>query len=198
MLTGKFTTDPGLTLFAFPRGADLATYVASVNRIALPQDPAPNLGRYSYSLDPEVSRYWGIFSGATQPANWGAEIGLIDLEDGAINVLPSLGYGARDVASDVIEIATDAARTIARAVVDEDEDPVTLPGSCEFVITDSNKALVTKLTPTISGNSYSVTLPRSILKQEQDLFFALRNADSTKLDFDSGVLRVVYVAFDPT
>jgi hypothetical protein len=97
----------------------------------------------------------------------------------------------------VIEIATDAARVITRTVYDEDENEVTLPTSARFVICDPNGKLVTTLTPSVSGASYSVTIPRSICKKPGDLFFAFRRDDSSYLDYDSGLLRVVYVAFDP-
>ena len=195
-MTTVYYTDstPGTAVSLLNETASLADWAS---RIQMTEGTGANTGRWSATVT-TPGRY-KIFEGTAQPALPKDNVGtIVVVGDPTVNIQPSIGIGARDVASDVIEIATDAARTISRSVLDEDLDPVTLPSSCEFVITDSNKALVATLTPTISGSSYSVTLPRSILKQEQDLSFALRNADSTKLDFDSGVLRVVYVAFDPT
>jgi hypothetical protein len=123
------------------------------------------------------------------------QVGIVG--SSSITIQPSIGYGVREVAGNVIEIATDAARVISRTVYDEDENEVTLPTSARFVICDPNGKLVATLTPSVSGASYSVTIPRSICKKPGDLFFAFRRNDNSYLDYDSGILRVVYVAFDP-
>ena len=199
MTTVSITRQPGQTLYAFPdfsEGFSLSTW--TTNRVELVEGTGANSGVYTAELDETIATLWRVFEGTAQPTDWGKSKGYFQVPKVLVNVHPSIGIGAREVAGDTIEIATDAARTIARSVFDEDDNPITLPASCVFVITDSNKALVATLTPAITGNSYTVTIPRSILKQEQDYFFALRRNDSTLLDFDSGVLRVVYVAFDPT
>jgi hypothetical protein len=126
-----------------------------------------------------------------------AAVTKIQVGISSITIQPSIGYGVREVAGNVIEIATDAARVITRTVYDEDENEVTLPTSARFVICDPNGKLVTTLTPSVSGASYSVTIPRSVCKKPGDLFFAFRRNDNSYLDYDSGILRVVYVAFDP-
>jgi hypothetical protein len=192
----SLTRTPGQTLYAFPSTDSLANWTLS--RIQLVEGTGANTGRYTASLDETISSLWYFFEGATQPANWGLSKGYFDLiPEASFTVQPSIGYGVREVAGDVIEIATDAARVITRTVYDEDENEVTLPTSARFVICDPDGKLVTTLTPSVSGASYSVTIPRSICKKPGDLFFAFRRDDSSYLDYDSGTLRIVYVAFDP-
>lgn len=194
--TVSLTRTPGQVIYAFPSNASLANWTTS--RVLLVEGTGPNTGRYTASLDETISSLWYFFEGASQPANWGLSKGYFDLiPDANVSVSPSIGYGAREVAGDVIEIATDAARMITRTMLDDALNPVTLPTSARFDVCDSNGKLVTTLTPTVTANSYSVTIPRSICKKPGELFFAFRRNDSSNLDFDSGTLRIVYVAFDP-
>jgi hypothetical protein len=196
MKTVSIARSPGQTLFAFPANASLADWTTS--RVLLVEGTEANTGRYAASLDETISSLWYFFEGASQPAHWGLSKGYFDLiPEVNVSVSPSIGYGAREVAGDVIEIATDAARTITRTILDDALNPVTLPTSARFDVCDSNGKLVTTLTPTVTANSYSVTMPRSICKKPGDLFFAFRRNDSSNLDFDSGTLRIIYVAFDP-
>jgi hypothetical protein len=192
----SLTRTPGIVVYAFPANASLANWTTS--RVLLVEGTGANTGRYTASLDETISSLWYFFEGASQPANWGLSKGYFDLiPEVNVSISPSIGYGAREVAGDVIEIATDASRTILRAIFDEDNNAVTLPTSARFDVCDSNGKLITTLTPTVTANSYTVTIPRSICKKPGDLFFAFRRNDSSNLDFDSGTLRIIYVAFDP-
>ncbi len=185
--TVRFSEATGQTLYAFPRSFIFSDWVAS--RVAVPESSAPNLGKYTATLDDTIDTEWAIFSGASQPSSWDNEIGSISLETSAvINIQPSIGYGEREVATEVIEIANDAQRVIARSVTD-----VTLP-ACYFAITDQQGELITELAATIAGSDYTVTIPRSACQSVGDYFFALRATDSSNLDYDSGTLRILFIA----
>lgn len=183
----RFSETTGQTLYAFPRSFVFSAWVAS--RVAIPESSTPNLGKYTATLNDAIDTEWAIFSGASQPSTWDNEIGSISLETAiAVNVQPSIGYGEREVATEVIEIANDAQRLIARSVTG-----VTLP-ACYFAITDQQGNLVAELSATISGSNYTVTIPRSACQSVGEYFFALRATDSSNLDYDSGTLRILFVA----
>ena len=184
----RFSETPGLALYAFPRSFVFSSW--STGKVFIPESTAPNTGRYTATLDDSVDTEWAIFVGATQPANWDTEIGSISLNSGSIvvNVQPSIGYGEREVATDVIEIANDAQRVLARTILG-----ASLP-ACYFVITDQQGNEVAELTATVSGENYSVTIPRSACQTTGEYFFALRSTDGNNLDYDSGTLRILYVA----
>lgn len=185
--TVRFSEATGLTLYAFPRSFVFSAWVAS--RVAIPESSTPNLGKYTATLDDATDTEWAIFSGASQPSTWDSEIGSISLGTATvINVQPSVGYGAREVASEVIEIANDAQRVLARSVTG-----ITLP-ACYFVITDQQGNLVAELAATIAGSTYTTTVPRSACQTVGDYSFALRATDSSNLDYDSGTLRILFVA----
>lgn len=188
--TVYFSEATGQTLYAFPRSFAFSAWVAS--RVAIPESSTPNLGKYTATLDDSIDAEWAIFSGASQPSSWDNEIGSISLQNAAssvtVNVQPSIGYGEREVSTEVIEIANDAQRVIARSVPD-----VTLP-ACYFAITDQQGNLLAELAATISGSSYTVTIPRSACQTIGEYFFALRSTDSANLDYDSGTLRIMFIA----
>ena len=194
MKSVSITRTPGQTLYAFPQNASLASWTSA--RVKLDEGTGANTGLYIANLDENVSPLWYFFEGTAQPSNWAESKGYFDLVP-QITVSPSIGYETREVAGNVLEIATDAARTVTRTILDSDGNAVTLPTSARFDVCDSNGKLVTTLTPTVTANSYTVTIPRSICKKPGDLFFAFRQNDSSNLDFDSGTLRIIYVAFDP-
>lgn len=181
----------GQTIYATPR-PDLADWA---DKVLCPQQSAPNAGLYAYSLDDEIATKWGLFIGATQPTGWNQEIGYIDLEAGESNLIisPGIDYGAREVATDVIEIATDAETTIVRTVYDAEGDVVTLP-ACYFVITDENEKEIVKVTPSISGGTYTAVIPRSATQTAGEYFFALRATSAGNKDLASGTLKMIYVA----
>lgn len=183
----------GQTIYATPR-PNLANWT---QKVLCPQQSSPNTGLYSYSLDDSIAEVWGLFIGDTQPTGWNQEIGFIDLAASESNLIitPSIGYGAREVATDTIEIATDAARAISRTVYDAEGDPVTLP-TCYFVICDENEKEIANLNPSIAGGTYTVTIPRSACQIAGEYSFALRASDPTNLDWDSGTIKVLYVAND--
>lgn len=184
----RFSETSGLALYAFPRSFVFSSWVAS--RVSIPESAAPNLGKYTATLDDSIDTEWSIFVGIGQPASWDDEIGSISLDSSSVivNVQPSIGYGEREVATNTIEIANDAQRVIARTITG-----VTLP-ACYFVITDQQGALVAELAATVSGPNYSVTIPRSACQSVGEYFFALRSTDSANLDYDSGILRILFVA----
>jgi hypothetical protein len=183
--TVRFSEATGQTLYAFPRSF---VFSAWASRVAIPESSTPNLGKYTATLDDSIDTEWAIFSGASQPSSWDNEIGSISLQGLVINVQPSIGYGEREVSTDAIEIANDAQRVIARSVPD-----VTLP-ACYFAITDQQGVLVAELTATIAGSDYTVTIPRSACQAVGEYSFALRSTDSANLDYDSGTLRVLFIA----
>lgn len=186
--TVRFSETTGQALYAFPRSFVFSAWAAS--KVAIPESSTPNLGKYTATLDDAIDTEWAIFSGASQPSSWDAEIGSISLASSSVtvNVQPSIGYGEREVATEVIEIANDAQRVIARSVPD-----VTLP-ACYFAITDQQGELVAELSSTISGSNYTVTIPRSACQSVGEYFFALRATDSSNLDYDSGTLRILFIA----
>lgn len=72
----------GTVIYAYPDNASLTDYAGgSTPRIQLVEQAAPNLGRYTATLNGTVSQLWRAFIGATQPANWNASIELFDLSD---------------------------------------------------------------------------------------------------------------------
>ena len=196
MQTVRFSEATGQTIYAFPRGVSLASWASS--RVICTESASPNLGNYTVSLNEATATEWALFLGATQPANWDAEIGSISLQSSSstatVTVQPSIGYGAREVASDVIEIADDATRTIARTVLDANgEDTITLP-ACNFIIENDAGEIIETISASVSGGSYTATIPRTACEIPGEYPFALRAADATNLDYDSGTLRVVHVA----
>lgn len=74
-LTLKTTT--GRTLYAYPEANSLADW--TTHRVALTEASAPNLGRYAFTLDDSKGTLWGIFEGASQPADWSAALWDVDL-----------------------------------------------------------------------------------------------------------------------
>ena len=188
--TVRFSETTGQALYAFPRSFVFSAWAAS--KVAIPESSTPNLGKYTATLDDAVDTEWAIFSGATQPSSWDSEIGSVSLDSAlssvVVNVQPSIGYGEREVATEVIEIANDAQRVLARSVTG-----ITLP-ACYFAITDQQGNLVAELSATISGSNYTVTIPRSACQSVGEYFFALRSTDSANLDYDSGTLRILFIA----
>ena len=184
--TIRFSETTGQALYAFPRSFVFSAWAAS--KVAIPEASTPNLGKYTATLDDAIDTEWAIFSGATQPSDWDNEIGSISLQSFVVNVQPSIGYGEREVATEVIEIANDAQRVIARSVTG-----ATLP-ACYFAITDQQGVLVAELAATIAGSNYTVTVPRSACQIIGEYSFALRATDSSNLDYDSGTLRVLFIA----
>ncbi len=81
--TVYWTADAGETLYAFPASQSLANWSTggsgSGYRILLDDPAAPNLGRYTGTLDDANGYEWFVFSGASQPTDWGDAIGAIDL-----------------------------------------------------------------------------------------------------------------------
>jgi hypothetical protein len=186
----RFSEATGQALYAFPRSFVFSSWITG--RVAIPESSTPNLGKYTATLDDAIDYEWAIFSGASQPSSWDNEIGSISLDDPTddivLNVQPSIGYGEREVATNTIEIANDAQRVITRTITG-----VTIP-ACYFAITDQQGNLVAELTATISGSNYTVTIPRSACQSVGEYFFALRSTDSANLDYDSGILRILFVA----
>jgi hypothetical protein len=182
----RFSELPGQALYAFPRSFVFSSW--SSGKVFIPESTAPNTGRYTATLDDSIDTEWAIFVGSSQPASWDNEIGSISLDSVVVNIQPSIGYGEREVATDVIEIANDSQRILARTVLG-----ASLP-ACYFVITDQQGNVVAELTATTSGENYSVTVPRSACQETGEYFFALRSTDTNNLDYDSGTLRILYVA----
>lgn len=185
----RFSEEAGLVLYAFPRSFVFSSWVSG--RVLIPESASPNLGKYTATLDDATDTEWAIFIGIGQPASWDDEIGAISFSDGnevTINVQPSIGYGEREVATNTIEIANDAQRVIARTITG-----ATLP-ACYFVITDQQGDLVAEIAATVAGANYTVTIPRSACQSVGEYLFALRSTDSANLDYDSGILRILFVA----
>ena len=195
MQTVRFSEATGQTIYAFPRGVSLASWSSS--RLICTESASPNLGNYTVTLNEVTATEWALFIGVTQPANWDAEIGSISLQSSSstatVTVQPSIGYGAREVASDVIEIADDATRTIARTVLDANDEPVALP-ACNFIIEDDTETAIATIAASISGGTYTVVIPRTACEVAGEYSFALRATADTNLDYDSGTLRVIHVA----
>lgn len=185
-VTKRFSEQTGQALYAFPRSLVFSSW--STGKVFIPENVAPDLGRYTFTLDDSIDTEWAIFVGASQPASWDNEIGSISLDSVVVNVQPSIGYGEREVATEVIEIANDSQRTLARTVLG-----ASLP-ACYFVITDQQCNVVAELTATTSGQNYTVTVPRSACQSVGEYSFALRSTDSNNLDYDSGILRILFVA----
>jgi hypothetical protein len=83
-----YLDNPGLALYAFPVGSSLASW--SSLRVAFTEAASPNTGRYTATLDADVSEDWAIFVGATQPASFGDAIAMV--ED--LGVDPGSGSGS--------------------------------------------------------------------------------------------------------
>lgn len=63
-----FSLPTGSTAKAIALTDTLADYVA--DGIACTEASAPNLGRFSVTLDDSVATVWRVFIGATQPDSW--------------------------------------------------------------------------------------------------------------------------------
>lgn len=93
-----------------------------------------------------------------------------------------------------ITLAIDAQQTIARVVVDASGNPITIPNNCRLVLCDEFESVITTLSPTITGSSYTAVIPRNVTTQQRTIFFALRVNDSTNAPIDHGTIEFTYVA----
>ena len=75
--TVYLTQPTGGTYYAYPVGQSLASW--ATYRVQLAEAVAPNLGRYSGSLDDANGTTWQVFSGASQPASWDLSLATYDL-----------------------------------------------------------------------------------------------------------------------
>ena len=62
------SSDPGVSVFAFPIDGDLSNY--STNRVQLNQDSAPNSGRFHNTVTDPSTYSYAIFHGTSQPSSW--------------------------------------------------------------------------------------------------------------------------------
>ena len=89
-----FPAESGLILYCFPDqryGVSLADW--DDDAVVADEQDAPNLGRYDVTLD-DTYRYWMVFDGAAQPADWDQWVDVIDVHDGQLR--------AADISTDAI------------------------------------------------------------------------------------------------
>jgi hypothetical protein len=172
---------PGTIVDCFPVTASLADW--NTAKVRLTESATPNAGRWTGEL--EIGQ-WAVFEGGTTPSSFAASVGTISVEDPA-SVDPVID------GSSEIELSIDADHTLVRSVLDLQGNEVPLP-ACKFVLCDKFETVIANLTPLITGNSYTVTIPRSVTLAQRTLFFALRRDNASNLDYDRGLIRFVYAA----
>jgi hypothetical protein len=82
MIDVSITRPAGQTLYAFPDltgGFSLADW--TVHRVQLVEGTGANTGIYTAQLDETKWTLWRVFSGESQPANWGISFAFFDLAD---------------------------------------------------------------------------------------------------------------------
>jgi hypothetical protein len=82
---------------------------------------------------------------------------------------------------------------ISKTILGANGSPISLP-SCYFVLCDENQRLIDTLTPTISGGTFTVTVPRIHTLSERTLYWSLRATANANTNFDHGRIRFDYAA----
>lgn len=79
-----FPQATGKVLYCFPEERYALSFSAwSGTRALATESAAPNLGRYTVTLD-DTYRYWLVFEGSATPADWDQWIDKIDIYSGVI------------------------------------------------------------------------------------------------------------------
>lgn len=75
----KFVSAPNKILYLFPHADyELSFSTWEANKKQATQESAPDLGRYSVTLD-DTYRYWMIFEGSGTPSDWDQWTGIYDI-----------------------------------------------------------------------------------------------------------------------
>jgi hypothetical protein len=76
----EHTAPPGGTHYAYPARSSATYSLANwtTHRVQLVELAAPNLGNYQGNVDDEKGMVWYIFSGASQPSDWGQAVAVVD------------------------------------------------------------------------------------------------------------------------
>jgi hypothetical protein len=80
--TVYFNTTTGGTYYAYPLTQSLASW--ATYRALLTEAAAPNLGRYTATLNDTYGMSWAVFSGSSQPSSWDLNVAMIDITSDAI------------------------------------------------------------------------------------------------------------------
>lgn len=120
--------DAGATLYAFPVTQSLADW--TTYRVLLTEGTGANAGRYVGSVDPDNGTQWLVFSGASQPSDWGdALVGVgFELLIAAIKADADLGTASGGMvanAAQVLNVKRSASPVAAGAEVTETRTTVT-------------------------------------------------------------------------
>jgi hypothetical protein len=78
LVTINYLDDTGGVYYAFPVSQSLASW--STYRVLFAEWSGANIGRYSANVDSDIGDSWAVFTGATQPANWGVALDVIGLD----------------------------------------------------------------------------------------------------------------------
>lgn len=193
LITFKEDPDKALRLFPDER-YDISLSTWGTNARVATQAASPNQGKYSATVD-DTYRYWTVFEGATQPANWSSWLQVIDIEEETIsNALLTM-----------INEVQQARRTVDQNeyVLYNNENtnlviPVgSLTGQLRLVIESKQGPKLVDSLLTISGSAITLSSTAPITTRVRTLDWSLRVPTTNEVKF-KGTIKVDYTPITAT
>jgi hypothetical protein len=186
-----FSSEPGFTYKALPESGLLSQYAAAASATPVPGQ----LGKFTITVDPDVSQVWYVFRGTTQPAGWHLWIEKIDFTQNTVSVYPVTASGQQRVQETTLELFVGEAVPVSLSLADADGNPISLAGRTLQVVLEgrrrADRQVIANGSISRTGSTIGFTVGSPTTSVEGPGSWAVRDTTSGEV-LAAGVLQVKY------
>jgi hypothetical protein len=186
-----FPAEPGYTYKVLPENGLLSQYGAAASAVPV----AGQSGKFTVTVDPDVSQVWYVFRGTTQPAGWHLWIEKIDFTQNTVSVYPVTASSGPRVQETTLELFVGESVPVSLNLTDADGNAISLAGRTLQVVLEGRRRADRQVIPNSSisrtGSTIGFTVGSPTTSVEGPGSWAVRDTTSGEV-LAAGVLQVKY------